>query len=198
MRVLMTGRPVIRALVCAAFFAACVTAQESGQAEQGDQWIAWKWANFAILAVGLGYLIGKNAPAIFAKRSQEIREGIVEAAKTKKDAESRAAAIDKRLAGLAGEIESLRAAARADIAAEGERIQGETVQRVRRIQEQSAQEIALMSRGVRDELRKYSAQLALDLSAQRIRIGMNQSTQESLVDSFVQDLRHRLKPAARN
>jgi F-type H+-transporting ATPase subunit b len=193
------GRVSTRILPLTLLLAATAFAQEAGaHPESGDPWLAWKWANFAILVLGLGYLIAKNVPAIFAKRSQEIREGLVEAAKTKNDAEARATAIDKRLAGLAGEIESMRAAARSDIGAEGERIQRETEQRVRRIQEQSAQEIALMSRALRDELRKYSAQLALDLAAQRIRAGMNPSVQESLVDSFVQDMHYRLKPAARN
>jgi F-type H+-transporting ATPase subunit b len=153
---------------------------------------------FAILAVGLGYLIGKHAPALFAKRSQEIRQGIVEAAQTKQEAEARASVIEKRLAGLEGEIESLRATARAEAAAEGERIQRETEKRLRSIQEQSAQEIELMARGARDELRKYSAQLALDLARQRIRARMTADTQLGLVDGFLQDLRQRLKPGARN
>ena len=53
-----------------------------------------------------------------------------------------------------------------------------------------------MSRSARDELRKYSAGLALDLAEQRIRSSMTPGMQEVLVDSFVHDL-HRLGPDAR-
>jgi F-type H+-transporting ATPase subunit b len=160
--------------------------------------VGWKWANFAILAAGLGYLIRKNAPAFFRQRSEEIQRGILEASKEKTDAEARAAAIDRRLAGLASEIESLRSEARAEIAAEGERIGRETEQRLQRIQSQSVQEIALMSRGARDELRKYSADLALDLARQRIRSRMTPDVQDGLVDGFLQDLRSSPAPGARN
>jgi len=143
-------------------------------------------------------LIYKHVPALFAQRSQEIQKGILEAAQAHQEAEERAAKIERRLAGLETEVESLRAAARSEMAAEGERIKAETERRLRSIQEQAKQEIALMSRGIREELRNYSAGLALDLAEQRIRARMNPETEERLVDGFVQDLRHRLRPEARN
>jgi len=52
-----------------------------------------------------------------------------------------------------------------------------------------------MARGARDDLRKYSAGLALDLAEQRIRSRITPSAQEALVDGFVDDL-HRLRPGA--
>jgi len=177
----------------------CLLAQEGGAAaEPGDPWLGWKWANFAILAAGLGYLIYKHVPALFAQRSQEIQQGIQEAAKVQKEAEGRAAAIERRLVGLEKEVESLRETGRAEIAAEGERIKAETERRLRSIREQSAQEIALMSRGIRDELRNFSAELALDLAQARIRARMTKETEDRLVDGFVQDLRHRLGREGKN
>lgn len=180
-------------------FATCVFAQEAGaQVEQGDPWLVWKWINFAILAVGLGYLIRKHAPALFRRKAEEIERAILEATKARKEAEVRAAAIAQRLAGLENEIESLREAARAEVGAEGDRISRETARRLESIQAQAKQEIALMSRGVLDELRKYSAQLALDLAQERIRARMNTERQDRLVDGFLGDLRSRLTPGARN
>jgi F-type H+-transporting ATPase subunit b len=168
------------------------------EAEHGDPWLGWKWANFAILAAGLGYLIRKHAPAFFAQRSQEIRQGISEATNAKQEAEARAAAIERRLASLDSEIAGLRASARAEIEAEGGRISRETMHRLQRIQAQSTQEIALMSRAAIAELRKYSAQLALDLAQQRIRSRMDKGTQDSLADKFLQDLRYQVTPGERN
>jgi len=188
-----------RGAVLAFAFTFCLFAQEGHtDVEPSDPWLGWKWANFAILAFGLGYLIRKHVPALFAQRSQEIQRGIQEATKVHQEAEERAAAIERRLANLASEIETLRDKARAEIRAEGERIKAETERRLRSIQEQARQEVALMSRGIRDELRNYSAQLALDHAEQRIRARMTPGTESWLVDGFLQDLRGRLRPEARN
>jgi F0F1-type ATP synthase membrane subunit b/b' len=157
-------------------------------AEAGDPWIVWKWVNFAILAAGLGYLIAKNAPAYFQSRTDEIRKSLDEAAREAKDAEAKAAGIELRLSGLQNEIEDLRKSARAEMASEAERIRTETERHLRRIQEQSAQEIALLTRASRDELRRYSAALALDLAEQRIRSRMTPGAQDGLVDGFLHDL----------
>lgn len=167
------------------------TRQES---ESGDPWIWWKWANFLILAAGLGYLISKHAPPFFAQRSKEIEESLVEAAQAKRDAEARAAAIDKRLADLDREIDSLRQAAHAETAAEGERLRHETERHLQRIQQQSAQEIELMTNAARHDLRKFAALLALDLAEQRIHSRLTKDVQEELMDGFLQDLRMRVKP----
>ena len=94
-------------------FASYALPQESprgadNEAEQGDPWIWWKWANFAILAVGLGYLIGKNVPPLFRKQSNEIQSALAEAAKVKQEAAAYAASVEARLANLQSEIEKLR------------------------------------------------------------------------------------------
>lgn len=164
-------------------------AAESKSEEQGDPWLMWKWANFAILAIGLGYLIGKNVPPMFRKQAQGIEQSIAEAAKMKQDAEAHAAAMNQRLAGLAAEIEHLRSDAHTQTQMDGERISRETAQRLEKIKGQSAAEIALMTRAGRDELRRYAAGLALDLAEQRLRSRISQDTQDALVDGFVQDLR---------
>jgi len=187
-----------RALGLGIVFAAALFAQGGPEVETGDPWLGWKWANFLILAAGLGYLIRKHAPAYFQQRSQEIQQGISEATKTKQEAEARAAAIERRLAGLESEIAKLRASAHEEIAAEGGRISRETMHRLQRIQAQSTQEIELMSRAASADLRKYSAELALDLAKQRIRSRMTKDTQDSLADKFLQDLRSRITPGERN
>jgi F-type H+-transporting ATPase subunit b len=177
--------------------AAYALPQESGstrpasETEQSDPWIWWKWANFAILAVGLGYLIGKNVPPLFRKQSDEIQSALAEAAKIKHEAAEYAASVEARLANLQREIEDLRKSARAEMSAESERIRRETEHHLQRIGEQSTQEIALMTRGAKHELRKYAAELAIGLAEQRIRSRMNSAAQENLVSGFLHDLQAR-------
>jgi F-type H+-transporting ATPase subunit b len=166
------------------------SAKES-QAEQGDPWIWWKWANFAILAVGLGYLIGKNVPPLFRKQSDEIQSALAEAAKIKQEAAAYAASVEARLANLQREIQQLRESAHAEMTTESERVRRETEHHLSRIREQSVQEIALMTRGAKAELQKYAAELAIGLAEQRIRSRMNSGVQEKLVNGFLQDLHGR-------
>ncbi len=182
-------RRVVLALALGWTLASFAFSQEPAPAIQtGDPWIVWKWVNFAILVAGLGYLAGKAAPAYFRGRSEEIQRALSEALREIKDAEAQAADLDLRLAGIQTEVENLRSQARAEMTAEGERMRAETERHMKRIQEQSVQEIALMTRGAREELRGYSAGLALDLAEQRIRARITPDLQEALVDGFIGDL----------
>jgi F-type H+-transporting ATPase subunit b len=174
------------------------SAAQKQDAEQGDKWIWWKWANFLILAGGLGYLIGKNVPPLFRKQSEEIQSALAEAAKIKQEATAYASGVETRLADLQNEIQQLRESAHADMIAESERIRRDTEHHVQRIREQSVQEIELMTRAAKDELRKYAAELAIGLAEERIRFRMNPDTQQDLAESFLHDLRERPTPRTAN
>ncbi|MGP0074049.1 MAG: hypothetical protein ACLPWF_19215 [Bryobacteraceae bacterium] len=181
--------------------ACCALPQESPAKSEGqasDSMIGWKWANFVILAAGLGYLIRKHAPPLFRKQSDEIQAALAEAAKIKLESAAYAASVEARLANLQREIESLRQDAHREMAAESERIRRETERHLERIQEQSVQEIALMTRAAKDELRKYAAELAVGLASDRIRSRMNPGVQEKLVNGFIADLHQRVPPQAVN
>jgi F-type H+-transporting ATPase subunit b len=158
---------------------------------EGDTMTWWKWANFAILAAGLGYLIAKSVPPLFRKQSDEIRNALAESAKIKQEAADYAASIEARLANLQIEIQRLREDAHAETTAEGERIRRETEHHVQRIREQSTQEIALMTRAAKDGLRKYAAELAIGLAEERIRFRMDAETQDRLVNGYLRDLHQR-------
>src|ERR1700754_1591960 len=84
---------------------ACVAFPQEREApkaseETGDPWIVWKWVNFAILAAGLGYMISKAAPAYFNAQQKEIQDSLTQAARDIKDAEGKAAVLDRRLANI--------------------------------------------------------------------------------------------------
>jgi F-type H+-transporting ATPase subunit b len=174
------------------------TSTHTNETEQGDPWIWWKWANFAILAAGIGYLIGKNVPPLFRKQSDEIQNALAEAARIKREAEAYAASVEARLANLQREIEDLRKTARAEMTAESERVRRETEHHLQRIREQAVQEVGLMTRGAKDGLRKYAAELAIGLAEQRIRSRMNPAVQEKLAGGFLSDLHQRVPPRAAN
>lgn len=153
--------------------------------EAGPEMPGWMWINFAILVGGLGYLVAKSVPALLRARHAEILQGIDEAARHKQQAEAQSADIDRRMAGLGADIDKLRQAVKDELAIEAERLKQDTERLVRRIEEQAQQEIGFLAKAATQQLRTYSAELALDLAEQRIHRLMNRQTQHELVDDFV-------------
>ena len=148
----------------------------------------WKWANFAILAVGVGYLMAKNLPAIFSSRTKEIQKGISESQQMKQDAERRSAEMDARLSALGADIERFRVQSAAEMQQEGDRIGRETAAQLKKMEEHAAVEIDSVGKTVRRQLKEYAAELALGLAEERLRGHMDNTTESALVNDFVRDL----------
>ncbi|MDQ2899162.1 MAG: hypothetical protein M3Y07_05095 [Acidobacteriota bacterium] len=163
-------------------------AAEPQQKPEKDM-MAWLWANFLILAGGIGYLAVKKGGPYFILRSEDIRRGIAESEKLKSEADARVAAVSAKLATLDAEIASMRSAIREEQAQENERIQRETASELARIQQRGEQEIEAAGKLARLELRRHAAQLSLELAERKLRHRMNPEMQRSLTRSFVQDLR---------
>jgi F-type H+-transporting ATPase subunit b len=157
---------------------------ESGEGNLG----VWKWANFVVLAAGIGYLIGKNAGPMFEARSKQIRKDIVESEAVREQAESRAAEVERRLASLEAEIAALRQEAGSEAEAETKRLEQYTAAEIAKIQAHAEHEIATAAKAARMELKRYSAELALGLAERKIRDRMTPEAKDSLVRGFVRDL----------
>jgi len=163
--------------------------EKAGHGESAEtESLGLKWANFAILAAALGYLIVKQAGPYFATRSGEIRKGIEDARQVSADAEKRAAAMDARLANLGAEVEALRKSAREEAALEGDRIRQETQRELAKIQAHADHEISSTLKAAQLELKSYSAQLAIRLARNKVRERMTPADQDALVRDFVDDL----------
>ena len=163
-------------------------AEQKDKAEDESRWTPWAWANFVILAGGLGYLAGKNAGPFFRSRSANIRRDIAESTRLREEAEAKAREIEARLATVAAEIEKLRAESQGIFSAEGERIRRETERHLARIRQQTEQEIASLTKSASEELRAYAARLAVDLAEERIRARMDAPAQSRLLDAFTRRL----------
>lgn len=171
---------------------ACAVPLAAQHGESADRTTLWKGANFVILAGVAGYFIYKKGGAFFAGRTAEIQRGLTEAARLKAEAEARYAEMDRRLAELGAQVETLRQQARQESGTEGERLRQETGRELKRIQAQSEQEAATAVKAARQELRAYSAELAVGLAAGKIRARLTQEADGALVASMVQDLGNRI------
>lgn len=166
-------------------------AESKQHAEAAGSTDFWKLANFALLAAGAGYLIYKRGGPFFASRTAEIRRGLEDAAKLRAEAEQRAADMERRLAGLGAEIEVLRRQALQESSAESERIRRQSELDLRKVQAQAEQEIAAAAKAARQELRAYSAELAVDLAERKILGRLTAEVEAELVESMVNDLSRR-------
>ncbi len=167
------------------------SAEKAEKHEEGDKMIVWKWANFAILMAGLGYLASKNLTPFLAERSTEIKAGLAAGENAKVAAEARAAAVQVKLDGLGATIAALKAEARVVREREGVRLRHETELELARIAAQGAQEIESASKLARMELQRYAAKLAIDLATQKVRSRMNGDVQAALMDNFIGGLADR-------
>jgi F0F1-type ATP synthase membrane subunit b/b' len=161
------------------------------QGEPADHTELWKFANFTILAGVAGYFIYKKGGAFFAGRTEEIQRGLAEAGKLEADSEARYADMERRLAELGAQIETLRQQAQEEGGAEGERLREETARELKKIQAQSEQDITSAGKAARQQLRMYAADLAIGLAAGKIRERLTPASDGALIDSMVRELASR-------
>lgn len=167
-------------------------ASHEGEGEHhGQDWTMWKWANFAVLVGALGYFMYKKAGSFFRSRTEEIQRSIEEATRLKKEAEERVAEAEARLARLAAEVENLRRESSKEMAAESDRLRREAEQQMAKIQAQAEQGIVSAAKASRQELKAYSAEIALELAERKIRGRLTPDVDQSLINSFVADLDRR-------
>ena len=162
---------------------------ETGKTEESSEpAMGWQIANFVLLAGFLAYMISKNAGKFFDARNEQIQRSLKDAASAKRDAEQRVTDMERRIASLAGEIDTMRENMGREMSAEAKRIEAETERHVRRIQEEAQQEIENMVKAARRELKTYSAELAIKLAEDQLRGRITRDVENRLVSSFVADL----------
>jgi F-type H+-transporting ATPase subunit b len=148
----------------------------------------WLWANFAILAFGLIYLFKKYGTPFIQARGESIRKDIVDAEKTKAEADAKVAEVNARLANLDSEISAIKVQFAQDQAQEAERLRARQQAELVRISNQARQEIESTSKAARLSLQRHAAKLALDLAEQKVAARMNPEIQHRLTSEFAESL----------
>ena len=165
-----------------------------GHAEEaehaGGAWdLAARLLNFGILVGVLVYLLRSPLGIYLHDRSRQVRKDLVAAAEMRQRASEQIAEIDRRLAALPGEIETLRARGAEEIAAEEARIRQAAEAERQRLLEQTKRAIDLQLRVARRELVKDAAELAVGVAAERIKRTITDEDQLRLVDRYVGQVR---------
>ena len=109
-------------------------------------------------------------------------------AELQREANARTAAMEARLANLQTEISEMRTKAKAEIAAEGERVKAETAAAMAKIQAHAESEIAAAAKNERAGLKTYAADLALKIAEEKLRGQLNTQADAGLIQNFLKGL----------
>lgn len=148
-----------------------------------------KWANFGILALGLGYLLKKHGPAFFNARTDQIEKAIKDATGLKMEADFRASEVDRKMATLGAEVDKMRGESQVEMEAEHERLNKETALAVARINQNVTQEVASLRQNAANELRRHVADLAASMASSRLRDHLTADEQTQLIRAFADRVR---------
>ena len=159
--------------------------RKESETQEVDQLMKWEVINFAIFAIGLGFVLVKKAPAFFNARSADIQKAIKEATGLKMEADLRYSEVDRKMANLAGEVEKIRAEAIAEMQREHERMLQETKQEIEHIQRNVAAETEGLQHEGAYKVRQHTTQLALALAERRLRDRFSGANSDDLLQDFV-------------
>jgi len=167
-------------------FAACAWAAEEGHGTEPS--LLWKWVNFAVVVLIIGYYAVKLGGPALRERAEGILDNLSAAAQRGEEAAARAAEIDRQMASLSAQVDTMRQEAREEMARDTERFKAETADLIAKVERNAEAEIAAAAKHVQNEVKALSAQLALELAQRKIAARMNPETQAALVDGFVRSL----------
>ena len=142
--------------------------------------------NFALLAIGVGFLMAKILPKTFRDRSSAIQKHLLEARVATEQANVRLNSVEERLSKLDEQIAGMKTQAEKDAAVDEARIRASVEEEKRKILAAADGEIAAASQHAQRQLQQYAAELAIEQAARKLVI--TAETDRLLVQSFARRL----------
>jgi F-type H+-transporting ATPase subunit b len=139
--------------------------------------------NFVILALFFWMLLRTKLPQLFRERTNTIQKALKEAQAASAEASRRLGDIEARLSKMDAEVSKIRAEAEREAAAEEQRMRAAAEEDKHKVVEAAESEIAAIARSARHELKRFAADLAVDIAAHKIHVDDN--TDHALVRQFV-------------
>ena len=124
--------------------------------------------NFALLAIGVGFLMAKILPKTFRDRSSAIQKHLLEARVATEQASVRLNSVEERLSKLDEQIAGMKDQAEKDAAADEARIRALVEEEKRKILVAADGEIAAASQHAQRQLQQYAAELAIEQAARKL------------------------------
>ena len=143
-------------------------------------------ANFAVLALGVLWLVVKMLPKVLRDRNTAIQRNLVDARTATEEASARLNSVEERLSKLDGQIAAMRAQAEKDSAADEQRIKASVEDEKQKILATAEQEIAAATSLAQRQIQKYAAELAIEQAARKLVVSAE--TDRLLVQGFARQL----------
>ena len=143
-------------------------------------------ANFAVLALAIGWFLVKALPKTFRDRTSSIQKELVDARTATEEASARLNSVEERLSKLDGQIADMKVQAEKDAIVEEQRMRAAVADEKVRILAAADQEIASASLVAQRTLQKYAAELAIEQAAKKLVVSAE--TDRLLVQNFARRL----------
>lgn len=179
---------MLRLLLFSLFTLALQAAEEHGAHMSEADLTFYKWINFAVLLLGLGYLVAKFMLPALTERAREIEKALVDSRKAVQSAEARIAELNKKLSNFDSEVSTLKARSLAERETEAKRISEQTASLLAKLAEQRQAEIANSTKVAEQQLREFASSEALKLAQIKMAGHLDSAARRKLVWNFVQGL----------
>lgn len=147
---------------------------------------AFEVFNFALLAIGFGWLLAKMLPRAIRNRNTAIQKHLVDARTATEEARVRLFSVEERLSKLDAEIAAMRTQAEQETAKEEQRLKAALDEETKKILASAEQEIASATIQARQQLQQHAAELAIEQAARKLVV--TAETDRLLVQRFAQRL----------
>jgi len=174
-------------------FTVVFCAQNSPLLAAGESGWGWlepigRWFNLIVLVGVILYFVRKPAQKFFAERRAGIQSEMQKAAKTREAVEEKLAEMDRRLADLDSELLAIREEAKKEADLDRQRLLKEAEQEAQKIVDHARSEIEGMSRTASKDLKRYAAELALEMAEEKLRRKVDTSRNEQMAERFLNRL----------
>lgn len=182
------------------FFMSALPAVAAESGDEANSALGWtfRWIHFAVVVGLLAYLLATKAPAFFRDRAERIATAIAESARDRGEAEQRRQQAAEKVSGLDKELAEMRAAARRDGAADGERLRAGARDEVGKIERAAQAEIAAAARAARNELKVVAARLAVARAQADLEKRLTPASDGDIFRTFVMQLTKSGAPGSRS
>jgi F-type H+-transporting ATPase subunit b len=147
-----------------------------------------KTLNFILLFGGLAFVLAKPIRRYLEARTAAVREMINTAIASRKEAEEKLEAMQRRLQGLQEEVRKIKGQGEV----EGEKTRKDILERARleaeKLREFARQEIETRLQEARRELREYAAELAVSLAQAKIEKRLTPGLHSRLIEESIEQL----------
>ena len=148
-----------------------------------------RWLEFLNFLVVLGFIVwflGRILPKTLRDRTERIQRQLQQAHTVTEDANRRLASVEERLARLDTEISGIKTQAQQDAVEKEKQMRATLEQEKQSILDSSAQEIAAASSKAQSQLKRMTAEMAIERATRKIAV--TAEADRSQVETFLVDL----------